>query len=741
MSTPATDRLKRKAALKEARQQLALRKKQREELRAQRAARLGGKLEVSSSPIKRQASLTKQPSLLLAFLDDDDDIKDDPVSSSFSTNKMSLVREPGTKRSLAIGRMKHYNFTPVSNVETRHKATDTHFDMFCQNLKEEFHEEFKGRDEVKANLMESKYKMGWPREAWMHEKSLSPAPQSLIYEDDDYIEQEKKIERIQKQEKERKQRQSDRIKQRRKVRLERKNRNILPNKEADLLINTGGFIDHFRQKTKWMERTLGINNTLHSHKDSDNSEDEDTDVSMADNDEIPRLEDRSSLFISNKRKKLKRKALLKYSNNKFYSAETQKRAICDINFSATNSDWFLASYFTEDVDRASLDNDGLVLIWNLLLPRFPEYKLYSESQITSTHFHPMDKFLVFAATTSGQILCYDLRTGSNSKPVQRTNFNDAHSSAIYCMDFLHSVGDKQRRHLLSLSNDGKLCIFKDNGLNVEAMHHGMLTLKNVQNVASVAGSSSAPTSASASASSQELSTVCFGYPHKRSDNILFGSDSGKVYRTDIHNKHSGSDDKIYVEQCVDAHSGPITNIHFPSGNVRTQKTIYDKSTDKEKISTSTTQIPSSISALYLTSSYDWTVKLWHCDYVQQIETYTSMTDYVYDVKWCNGGKYGVFAACDGAHKLTLFDLKYDFKEPLNVINVPTEDSSAALTKLNWAKNGKYLCCGDSNGTIYMYISSTSLLNPQQNDIDNLDKAVKKSIDRLIKSGQLTKQPK
>ena len=35
-----------------------------------------------------------------------------------------------------------------------------------------------------------------------------------------------------------------------------------------------------------------------------------------------------------------------------------------------------------------------------------------------------------------------------------------------------------------------------------------------------------------SATSQELSSTCFGYEYKHSDQVLFGSDSGKVYRAD-----------------------------------------------------------------------------------------------------------------------------------------------------------------------------------------------------------------
>ena len=164
--------------------------------------------------------------------------------------------------------------------------------------------------------------------------------------------------------------------------------------------------------------------------------------------------------------------------------------------------------------------------------------------ITSTHFHPTDQFLIFAATTSGQILCYDLRTGSNSKPVQRTNFSDSHSSAIFCMDFLQAAANSksERRHILSVSNDGQLCIWKDDGLDEKAMHEGMLTVHDETRTidtksTKLSGSEKQMQSGTTggSSTSQELSTTCFGYQYKHSDSIIFGSDCGKLYRTELLN--------------------------------------------------------------------------------------------------------------------------------------------------------------------------------------------------------------
>ena len=227
--------------------------------------------------------------------------------------------------------------------------------------------------------------------------------------------------------------------------------------------------------------------------------------------------------------------------------------------------------------------------------------------ITTTHFHPTDKFLVFASTISGQILCYDLRIGGNSKPIQRTSFSDGHSSSIFSMDFLQSATNSKsdRRHILSVSNDGRLCIWKDDGLNEKPMHEGMLQIyENTKIISNDQLSineddekSKKPTvtvSTGGASTSQELATTCFGYQHKHSDNILFGSDSGKIYRTDIHGNNT-NEDKINV-QSIEAHFGPITNIDFPK---------YNQSSNNHH------QLHKNIkiSGLYLTSSYDY--KLWH----------------------------------------------------------------------------------------------------------------------------------
>ena len=97
----------------------------------------------------------------------------------------------------------------------------------------------------------------------------------------------------------------------------------------------------------------------------------------------------------------------------------------------------------------------------------------------------------------------------------------------------------------------------------------------------------------------------------------------------------------------------------------------------------------------------------------------------------------MFACCDGDNTINLFDLKWDFKEPISTpIKVPSAaDSECALTKLEWGNSGKYLSCGDSNGSVHLYMTSKELLYPQQKDFDDLHK----SVSTLLANRRFTKR--
>merc|ERR1712154_652897 len=137
--------------------------------------------------------------------------------------------------------------------------------------------------------------------------------------------------------------------------------------------------------------------------------------------------------------------------------------------------------------------------------------------------------------------------------------------------------------------------------------------------------------------------------------------------------------------------------------------------------------------LYLTSSFDWTVKLWHTSSSRAVSLFSNMQDYVYDVAWSPTNP-SIFAAGDGSGNLTLFDLNASFEqpasEPTNIVDTEREQSRSAemvsITKLMWSPNGKQIIVGASSGKISIF--DCPVYDSTDNDSDKFAAIIKRKLD-------------
>merc|ERR1712013_813367 len=265
------------------------------------------------------------------------------------------------------------------------------------------------------------------------------------------------------------------------------------------------------------------------------------------------------------------------------------------------------------------------------------------------------------------------------------------------------------QHILSVSNDGKLCIWRTDELSGLPLNQSVLK----------------PSEEPHAVRQIELITTCFDYSFRDSGNVVLGSDEGFLYKAEMFSAGAAGKESTTIKESIGAHHGPITGVQFfPIEH-------YAK----------TFPFQDNVSGLFLTASYDWTVKLWHnklgtasgngkaqaqsgngeAQSAQEkqgpFSVFDTMTDYVHDVKWSPGGKPGVFACCDGEGKVNLFDLARDFKHPLTKkpIDIAKDvrgdvpgSSLVAATTLEWGLEGKQLAVGDSDGNVLMYTVHRSL---------------------------------
>ncbi|ETO33499.1 hypothetical protein RFI_03606 [Reticulomyxa filosa] len=462
---------------------------------------------------------------------------------------------------------------------------------------------------------------------------------------------------------------------------------VMSNEAAEALISVAGFQTSFAKKSRWVEGFLEEND-VHSifwelDKDRRGKDKEDQKESLQFKQEYS-LSNHSNSSTTNH-----------HHHHHYYNSHSnsnkhaphENKAVYDMDCCQTNTDLFLVSYGNnvffnaannsnnnDDVKSAypyyippsssSDEPDGEVAVWNYLSPQQPQHWLESESTITVVRFHPSNPSLIFGATVSGQIVGWDVR----AKVTPQFRSRIGHNAPVYAME---------------------AAVAMENELQDPS-----------------------PSSPSSSSSSllppltEEISTTCFSYPFaKESKAIIYGSDEGHLYKIDLEAQSLQNPDLAVDQVIQDAHFGPITNVEFHPPTKKPSRHI---------------------DMLFLTSSFDWTVKLWALEknHMVELTSFRDMQDYVNDVKW-SPAHPSVFACGDANGNITLFDLNYDFENPVTAPFLSSPDASIA--KLAFAKEGKLLLAGDSKGVVRLYDVNSNFYDPSDEEFRILDDTIQRRI--------------
>ena len=104
-----------------------------------------------------------------------------------------------------------------------------------------------------------------------------------------------------------------------------------------------------------------------------------------------------------------------------------------------------------------------------------------------------------------------------------------------------------------------------------------------------------------------------------------------------------------------------------------------------------------MSELFLSSSFDWTVNLWHSKKEQPIKTFESSQEYVFDVQWSPSNP-SIFAQVDADGYLDIWDINKD-----EVIRKKVNEKKALpLNCVKWSRDGRRLATGDVDGNISIF---------------------------------------
>ncbi|KAF4516881.1 hypothetical protein B566_EDAN011225 [Ephemera danica] len=341
----------------------------------------------------------------------------------------------------------------------------------------------------------------------------------------------------------------------------------------------------------------------------------------------------------------------KLSLNRVFVDErwSKSRCVTSLDWSPHYPELLLASYHSNE--DSPHDPDGVCLVWNTKFKKnTPEYIFHCQSPVMSAIFARFNPHLILGGTYSGQIVLWDNRVQKRT-PIQRTPLSaSAHTHPVYCLSV---VGTPNAHNLISISTDGRLCSWS---LDMLSQPQETMELQNKQGKA--------------------MAVKSLAFPNNDVNNFVVGCEEGAICTACRHGARAG------VIETYEGHQGPVTGID-----------------------THNVQGPMDFSHLFLSSSFDWTIKLWSLKENKPLYSLEDNGDYVYDVAW-SPIHPALFAAVDGTGKLDLWNLNQETEAPTASVVV---EKNLALNKVSWTQSGQHVTVGDDIGRIWVY---DQLANPR-----------------------------
>ncbi|XP_049298158.1 cytoplasmic dynein 1 intermediate chain isoform X9 [Anopheles funestus] len=348
-------------------------------------------------------------------------------------------------------------------------------------------------------------------------------------------------------------------------------------------------------------------------------------------------------------------------NRTFYCDRWSKnRCVTSFDWSTHHPELMVASYHSNE--ETPNEPDGVVVVWNTKFKKqTPEEVFHCQSAVMSTCFAKFHPNLILGGTYSGQIVLWDNRVQKRT-PIHRTPLSaNAHTQPVYCLSM---VGTQNAHNVISISSDGKLCSWS---LDMLSQPQDVLELQHRQ--------------------SKAISVTCMAFPHNEVNNFVLGGEDGYVYSASRHGNRSG------IGETYEKHLGPVTGI-----------------------SAHHNQSSPDFGHLFLTSSIDWTIKLWSLKDNKPLYSFEDNSDYVMDVAW-SPIHPALFAGVDGSGRLDLWNLNQDTEVPTASITV---DGQPALNRVSWTPSGLHVTVGDEAGRIYVYDVADNLANPRMDEWNKLN---------------------
>lgn len=321
---------------------------------------------------------------------------------------------------------------------------------------------------------------------------------------------------------------------------------------------------------------------------------------------------------------------------------------------------FAVSYGSYDFMK---QGSGLVCIYSLKNPSHPEFTFQTDSGVMCCDFHKEKSNLLAVGLYDGTVMVYDIRNKSGAPIYRSTVKTGKHTDPVWQVFWAEDEAGKPQS-FLSVSSDGRVTMWMLSKSILE--YQDVLELKIERDEPPAGGAGAAGDGdgdgeeGGEEAALGALASGCSFDFHKETPHLfVVGTEEG------------------YIHKCSTAYNSQ-----------------YLQSYDGHQMAVYSLKWNHMHSDVFLSSSADWTVKLWDRKSPKSIMTF-DLNNSVGDVAWAPYSST-VFAAVTADGKVNVFDLDENKHEPMCEQKVVRK---AKLTKIVFNPKYPVILVGDDRGCV------------------------------------------
>ncbi|KAI8913371.1 WD40-repeat-containing domain protein, partial [Gorgonomyces haynaldii] len=355
---------------------------------------------------------------------------------------------------------------------------------------------------------------------------------------------------------------------------------------------------------------------------------------------------------------------------KFVFQREKKKQVTCCEWNPKFSDLFVVGYGSYDFSK---QGPGLIAIFTLKNPSFPEQAYATESGVMCIHSHPQHPSMLAVGLYDGTVLVYNLQKKIDGPIYKSTSKGGRHTDPVWQVNWQKDDLD-DNLNFLSVSSDGRVTQWTL--LKNELLHTDVISLKHD------------PTLLGSNEEDKLFSLAggcCFDF-HKKMDHLfIVGTEEGRIYKCS----------KDYSSQYLLTFEGHQMAVYAVRYN------LFH-------------------SQYFLSASSDWTVKLWDHNESKPVMTF-DLNASVGDVAWAPYSST-VFAAVTAEGKVYVYDLSINKYAPICEQAVVKKSK---LTHISFNAMEPILLVGDDMGNVLSLKLSPNLRRKVSDDeqVDRLDKVI------------------